>query len=73
MPDLSKGRVLASVAVCFCCSGFLGGLAGLMGPPLMLFVALNERAYIISCSDKVTKPKLAFTRYCNAHYLWCMA
>jgi hypothetical protein len=43
IPDLRKPSALASVVLCFTASGFVGGLTAVMGPPLMLFVALNEK------------------------------
>mmetsp|Transcript_18260 Transcript_18260/g.55061 ORF Transcript_18260/g.55061 Transcript_18260/m.55061 type:complete len:390 (+) Transcript_18260:256-1425(+) len=42
-PNLCDPSVLASVVVCFVASGFVGGLTAVMGPPLMVFVALNEK------------------------------
>lgn len=43
VPDMRKPSALVSVVLCFTASGFVGGLTAVMGPPLMLFVALHEK------------------------------
>lgn len=44
LPDRRDPRVVASVVLCYGFAGLLGGLTGVIGPPLMLFVAFNEEA-----------------------------
>jgi len=44
-PDPTRSAsALLSVVLCFSASGLLGGLTGLAGPPLMIFVASHEHA-----------------------------